>query len=126
MRELMVVAAGGAIGASLRYSLSLAFEQFDQLGSEWGTFTANILGSLMLGLLAGYAASKQIGTTNAIWLFLGVGCLGSFTTFSAFSRDVVNLLITRDALTAAALVLLSVAGSLIAFGAGFSITKSAL
>lgn len=85
------VMAGGALGAAGRYHLGLLLANI--AGNIWplGTFAVNILGGLLMGLLAGWL---QMGDNVApVWrLFLGVGLLGGFTTFSAFSLETANML----------------------------------
>ena len=91
MSSLLYVAFGGAIGASLRYVLGLA--ALRSLGPDYpyGTMAANVLGGFLMGVLAGWLAFKVSGGEN-LKLFLGVGLLGGFTTFSAFSLDAMNML----------------------------------
>ena len=92
------VALGGAIGALLRYQTGRLLTHW--LGPNtvtafpWATLTVNVFGSLAMGLLAGYLARHGQGGDQ--WrLFLGVGVLGGFTTFSAFSLELM-LLIERS------------------------------
>jgi CrcB protein len=89
------VALGGAIGALLRYQTGRWMTHW--LGPTtvtafpWATLTVNVLGSLAMGLLAGYLARHGQGGEQ--WrLFLGVGVLGGFTTFSAFSLEMMMLI----------------------------------
>lgn len=91
MSSILYVAFGGAIGASLRYVLGLAAAR--SLGPDYpyGTMAANVLGGFLMGVLAGWLAFKISGGEN-LRLFLGVGLLGGFTTFSAFSLDAMNML----------------------------------
>ncbi len=88
--NLLLVVLGGGIGAGGRYLLGGWLH--GQLGGGFprGTFAVNALGSLMVGLVFGLAQAKSIspGTT----LFLAVGVLGGFTTFSAFSYETMRLL----------------------------------
>lgn len=86
MNGLLYVALGGALGASGRHLLGMA--TLKTLGPDYpyGTIAANVLGGFLMGLLAGWLALKVSGGTN-LRLFLGVGLLGGFTTFSAFSLD---------------------------------------
>lgn len=87
MYNLMLVALGGAVGASGRYGLShLTFRQFGP-GFPVGTLAANILGSAAMGLLVGWLAFRGAESSQSLRLFLGVGLLGGFTTFSAFSLE---------------------------------------
>ena len=97
------VALGGAIGAVLRYQTGRGLTHW--LGAQtvtafpWATLTVNIVGSLAMGLLAGYLA--RLGQGGEQWrLLLGVGVLGGFTTFSAFSLELM-LLIERGQATQA-------------------------
>ena len=89
------VALGGAIGALLRYQTGRWLTHW--LGPNvvtafpWATLTVNIVGSLLMGVLAGYMARH--GQEGEQWrLFLGVGVLGGFTTFSAFSLELMLLI----------------------------------
>ena len=91
------VALGGAIGAVLRYQTGRAMTHW--LGPNvitafpWATLTVNIVGSLAMGLLAGFLARHGHGGEQ--WrLLIGVGVLGGFTTFSAFSLELM-LMIAR-------------------------------
>ena len=88
MNGLLYVALGGALGASGRHLLGMA--TLKTLGPDYpyGTMAANLIGGFQMGLLAGWLALKVSGGEN-LRLFLGVGLLGGFTTFSAFSLDAV-------------------------------------
>ena len=90
------VALGGAIGAVLRYQLGRGMTHW--LGVQmvtlfpWATLAANAVGSLAMGLLAGWLAFKGAGGGEQARLLLGVGLLGGFTTFSAFSLEMVLMI----------------------------------
>ena len=106
------VALGGAIGSVVRYQAGrwithwLGVQAVTQF--PWATLAVNALGSVLMGLLAGWLARHGPGGEE-LRLLLGVGMLGGFTTFSAFSLEMV-LLIQRGQLGYAALYLaLSVA-----------------
>lgn len=87
MQNFLLVALGGGIGASGRYLLSsYALRQFGP-GFPIGTMAANIIGSALMGVLVGWLAFKGAEGGQGIRLFLGVGLLGGFTTFSAFSLE---------------------------------------
>ena len=89
------VALGGAIGALLRYQTGRLLTYW--LGPNtvtafpWATLTVNILGSLAMGLLAGFLARHGPGGEQ-YRLFVGVGLLGGFTTFSSFSLEMMLLI----------------------------------
>lgn len=86
MNGLLYVAMGGALGASARHLLGGAAKALWGTGFPYGTFIANIIGGFLMGALVGWMAYKVSGGEN-LRLFLGVGLLGGFTTFSAFSLD---------------------------------------
>jgi len=88
MNGLLYVALGGALGASGRHLLGMATLKTFGPDYPYGTMAANVIGGFLMGLLAGWLALKVSGGEN-MRLFLGVGLLGGFTTFSAFSLDAV-------------------------------------
>ena len=90
MNGLLYVALGGALGASARHLTGQASVRAFGHGYPYGTFIANVLGGFLMGLLVGWMAHKVSGGEN-MRLFLGVGLLGGFTTFSSFSLDAVSL-----------------------------------
>ncbi|WP_340645362.1 fluoride efflux transporter CrcB [Phenylobacterium sp.] len=113
MDKVLLVAAGGAAGAVARYGLGLQTLRVFGPGWPYGTLVANVLGGLLMGVLAGYLAFKGGADQEKLRLLLGVGVLGGFTTFSAFSLETA-LMIERRAFGpaagyAAASVLLSIA-----------------
>ena len=90
MRALMMVAAGGMVGAVLRYVVNIAATKLAGHGFPLGTMIVNVSGSFAMGaLVASIALSWNV--SNDMRLFLAVGLLGSFTTFSTFSLDVFTL-----------------------------------
>ena len=94
------VAVGGALGAVGRYQLGRAVTHTigHQAASQfpWATFAANVVGCLLMGFLFGWLA-RHGGTNEGMRLFLGVGLLGGFTTFSAFSLEML-MLVERGAI----------------------------
>ena len=121
------VALGGAIGSLLRYQAGRGMTRW--LGAEavtafpWATLTVNVVGSLAMGLLAGWLARH--GQGGVLWrLFLGVGVLGGFTTFSAFSLEMM-LLIERQPLQGITYALVSVLAGLTALYLGLIVMRLA-
>lgn len=98
------VALGGALGATARYQVGRAITHW--LGPQvvttfpWATLAVNILGSFAMGLLAGWLARHGTQYGENIRLLVGVGLLGGFTTFSAFSLELM-LLVERGQTTSA-------------------------
>jgi fluoride exporter len=90
MNHLLLVAAGGAIGAGLRHLANLAALRLFGPNFPWGTMGINILGSLAMGIFI-EMLMRRVGTSNELRLFVATGILGGFTTFSAFSLDFVVL-----------------------------------
>ena len=119
----LIVFLGGGIGAALRHGVNLAAARALGTAFPYGTLTVNIVGSLVMGLLAAYFAFK--GDASQHWrLFLTTGILGGFTTFSAFSLDVA-LLYERGQIAMAALYVgASVCISIAALFAGFALVRN--
>lgn len=88
----LLVFLGGGLGAAARHGVNLTAARLIGIAFPWGTLTVNILGSLLMGLIAGWLALKAgAGWSQHLRLFLTTGFLGGFTTFSAFSLDVALL-----------------------------------
>jgi len=87
MDKVLLVAVGGAVGAVARYALGTQTLRLWGSGWPYGTFSVNILGGLLMGLLAGYLAHRGGADQERLRVLLGVGVLGGFTTFSAFSLE---------------------------------------
>lgn len=95
MNTLLAVALGGAIGAGARHLFNLQALRLFGPNFPWGTIGVNIIGSLLMGVLAGLFAFKA--DLSPEWRsFLATGILGGFTTFSAFSLDAANLMQRGD------------------------------
>ncbi|MEM9442484.1 MAG: fluoride efflux transporter CrcB [Pseudomonadota bacterium] len=90
MRAIVMVAAGGMIGAVLRHLVNLGVVKFAGQGFPLATMIVNILGSFVMGALVA-AMALSWNASQEVRLFLAVGLLGSFTTFSTFSLDVFTL-----------------------------------
>ena len=121
-QAIIWVALGGALGAVGRYLVGLSLKTAS--GFPWATMSVNILGSLLMGVVIGWL-SRQNGGSDALRLFVAVGILGGFTTFSTFSMDLFTLLERRD--IAATMLYLggSLLGGLLAFIIGFMALRAA-
>jgi CrcB protein len=122
MPPLFLVMVGGAIGAGFRYHLSRVALHHMGPGFPWGTWIANLLGGLLMGVLAGTLA-REVDGGEPLRLFLGVGVLGGFTTFSAFSLETYNMLVRGDYMMAVAYAISSVTGAIILLFLGVLLTR---
>ena len=121
-QAIIWVALGGALGAVGRYLVGLSLKTAS--GFPWATMSVNILGSLLMGLVIGWL-SRQNGGSDALRLFVAVGILGGFTTFSAFSMDFFTLLERRDIVATVLYLSGSLLGGLVAFIIGFMALRAA-
>ncbi|MCY4449578.1 MAG: CrcB family protein [Chloroflexi bacterium] len=124
MTDLLLVGMGGFIGAASRYGVILGVSRvLGQPSFPWGVLAVNVLGSLLIGVLAGLVETRQLFGPGAR-LFLFVGVLGGFTTFSAITNDTLTLLRSAAYLSAAANVLLTVALGLAAVAIGYAAARA--
>ncbi len=123
MPHLLLVAIGGALGSMLRYGVGRLTLMLAGPGFPFGTFAVNIAGGFMMGLLAGWLARSAEGGEE-LRLLLGVGVLGGFTTFSAFSLEMFGMLARGESALALAYAVSSVAGSVIALWTGVWLVRS--
>jgi CrcB protein len=121
MNGLFPVMIGGAIGAGTRHLIGQIMLARLGPGFPWWTLSINILGSLLMGLLIGWLARSGGGDTTR--LFLGVGILGGFTTFSSFSMEFWMLFERGQVAQAAAYVLTSVIVGIALCGAGLLVMR---
>jgi CrcB protein len=123
MPSLLLVMLGGAFGSGARHLVGRVTLSLFGPNYPWGTLAVNLIGGLLMGLLAG--GLMRFGENGEQWrLLLGVGVLGGFTTFSAFSLDVMNMLQRGDWGTALGYVLVSVIVSIVALWAGMQLVKA--
>jgi fluoride exporter len=124
MNGYFLVMAGGAVGAGARYALARALEGVSA-SWPWPTFLANVVGGLLMGLLAAHVLRGGAGVEN-VRLFVGVGLLGGFTTFSAFSLEMAQMVERGQAGLAVGYAMASVILALAAVFAGLALSKAAL
>ena len=123
MRELALVATGGAIGATARYVVGGLVSSRTGAGFPWGTLIVNVLGAFLLGLLM--ALSTERAVVSTAWrTFLGIGVLGGFTTFSTLSFETVRLLEQGALLVASANMLGSAVVGIAAAIAGLAVGRA--
>lgn len=119
-----LVFIGAGIGGAFRHAVNVAAARWLGYGFPFGTFIVNVLGSLLIGFLAGYFAYRT-GLCQHLRLFLTTGVLGGFTTFSAFSLDVALLIERHSYALAAAYVIGSVGFALAGLFLGLAIFRQA-
>lgn len=117
MLNVLLVAAGGAIGASLRHAVNLLSLRALGPSFPWGTLSINVAGGFLMGLFVELLA-RRYGASEQMRLFVATGILGGFTTFSAFSLDVALLWQRGAVAPAAAYAVASVVGSILALFLG--------
>jgi len=123
MPTLFLVMAGGAIGAGARHLTGRVTLSLFGAGLPYGTLTVNFAGGLLMGLLTGLLARWGTAQGETWRLFLGVGILGGFTTFSSFSLETVLLWQRGEAAWALGYMMLSVIGSIAALVAGLFLSR---
>tara|TARA_B100001029_G_C14949743_1_gene388063 strand:+ start:265 stop:633 length:369 start_codon:yes stop_codon:yes gene_type:complete len=119
--QLLLVASGGAAGAVLRFTFNY-FIKLYLYNSFYATLCINILGSFFIGYLISLGLIRNI-SENFIKYFLIIGFLGSFTTFSSFSYEVVELILSKKFFLGILYVISSIFLCIIAAYAGMYINK---
>ena len=119
---LLCIAAGGATGAVARYGVNVGVTRLLGHGFPYGTLTANILGSLLMGVCITLFA-RLLPVSEDMRALIVVGFLGSFTTFSTFSLDVVSLFQRGNMMLVLAYILGSVFCSVMAVVLGMALAR---
>jgi CrcB protein len=117
MRELFAVGIGGFVGAVARYLVTGWVHRFAGVTFPWGTLTVNAVGCVALGALMGLVEAR-VAVSPELRLFLALGVLGSFTTFSSVGYETVELMRGGELSLAAANALGSLLLGLLAVVAG--------
>ena len=118
LRNILLVALGGAVGSVCRYLLS----EINTASFPWGTFAVNILGSLLIGLLVGMVSKGVLSPDMK--LLLVTGFCGGFTTFSTFANESFGMMKAGDALLMALYVGASVVVGILAVWLGMNISEA--
>lgn len=117
-RSLVAVVLGGGLGSLLRYLVAFAVTQRAGPGFPWSTLLINITGSFIIGSVAEFSQTRAFGVTPVVRVFLMVGVLGGYTTFSSFSYEMLTLAAERNVPVAFLYALASVALGFLAAYAG--------
>ena len=127
MKLLILAAAGGAIGAALRFLVNQGFAARGVISFPWHTLAVKVVGSFLMGVVYVFV-NQRLGGSPEWRTFLATGILGGLTTFSAFSLDVMNLMTDSNGLglRPVAYVAASVALSIAALFVGVWMTRAGL
>jgi CrcB protein len=122
VKSILLVGFGGFIGSVARFLVSRYFQENVASVFPWGTFTVNIVGSILIGIIYGISEKGELLSSDAR-LFLAVGICGGFTTFSTLSNDAFLLLRQQEWLRFVVYPSLSFFAGLMAVYIGRLITK---
>ena len=86
IKTSLLIAGGGFIGTLLRFLTTEFLDKYSAATFPMGTVAVNLIGCLFIGILAGFFSERLTSDSN-LFLFLTIGCLGGFTTFSAFAIE---------------------------------------
>lgn len=123
MGELVAIAAGGSLGAVMRYAMSNAVYSWLGRDFPYGTLSVNVIGSFLIGI-AFVLLTEKLTLGSEVRAFILIGFLGAFTTFSTFSLETLTLLQQGYLVKAVANILLSVLLCLIATWSGMVVAKA--
>ena len=121
MKSFLLVFLGGGLGSSLRYLVTIAMNQYSKV-LPFGTFTVNIIGCLLIGMILGYAQRENTLTSNQT-LLLATGFCGGFTTFSAFANENLELIKNGEIFNFSVYTIGSVLIGILAVCIGFYLTN---
>ena len=117
MKSFLLVFLGGGLGSGLRYLVTVTMNQYSKV-LPFGTFTVNMLGCLLIGLILGYAQKENTLTSNQT-LLLPTGFCGGFTTFSAFANENLELIKNGEILNLSVYIIASVLIGILAVFIGY-------
>ena len=121
MKSFLLVFLGGGLGSALRYLVASDMNQYSKV-LPYGTFTVNILGCLLIGMILGYAQKENTLTSNQT-LLLATGFCGGFTTFSAFANENLELIKNGDIFNFSVYTIGSILVGVLAVFIGFYLTN---
>ena len=121
MKSFLLVFLGGGLGSALRYIVASAMNQYSKV-LPFGTFTVNMLGCLLIGLILGYAQKENTLTSNQT-ILLATGFCGGFTTFSAFANENLELIKNGEIFNLSVYTIGSILVGVLAVFIGFSLTN---
>jgi CrcB protein len=122
LRAFLLVGVGGCFGSMARYGMGLIFTKINSSPFPLATFTINLVGCFIIGLLFGLG-SKASWAQGEGWLILATGFCGGFTTFSAFALENVNLFQKQLSVTALLYTIISVVAGILLCRLGIQLTS---
>lgn len=122
-RTIILIGLGGGLGSIFRYLTTVVVSKYFQSTFPLATFTANVLGCLIIGLLLGLFERQQLSNPDLKFLFI-TGFCGGYTTFSTFASENINLLQSGNPLTAFLYIAISVFVSLFAVWLGLTLATA--
>lgn len=127
MKLYAAILIGGALGSAARFAMSVWIDEKAVSDFPWGTFAVNVVGSFIIGLMAGFSGPNSplvVPFPELARVFIMVGICGGFTTFSSFSLQTIHLMETGHWLLAGGYVLLSVVLCLLATAGGLALVQA--
>jgi CrcB protein len=121
MKSFLLVFLGGGLGSGLRYLVASAMNQYSKV-LPFGTFTVNMIGCLLIGMILGYSQKENTLTSNQT-LLLATGFCGGFTTFSAFTNENLELIKNGEIFNFSVYTIGSVLIGILAVCIGFYLTN---
>ena len=121
MKSFLLVFLGGGLGSALRYLVASAMNQYSKI-LPFGTFTVNIIGCLLIGMILGYTQRENTLTSNQT-LLLATGFCGGFTTFSAFANENLELIKNGEIFNFSVYTIGSILVGVLAVFIGFYLTN---
>ena len=122
MKELLYIGLGGFFGSISRYLIQLLISARLSVSFPAGTLAVNLVGSLLIGLFFGYVEHRHMFSPQ-VRLFITIGFLGSFTTFSTFAFENLELLRQGNYLNFTIYTLVSVIGGLFLVWGGYMLSR---
>jgi len=122
IKNVILVAIGGASGSVLRYIISVITVKYSNTIFPIATFSVNIIGCLLIGLFLGFL-NRNNYINNDLYLVFVTGFCGGFTTFSAFAQENLRLIETNNIITATIYTLLSVIIGIFLVWLGYTLNK---
>ncbi len=121
MKHIIIIGAGGFLGAIARYGVSQWVTRLTEIKFPYGTLTVNLVGSFLIGIVMAFSLRQSIHPS--LLLFLTIGFLGSFTTFSTFSYETFQAMSQGQWMVALMNMAGNLFGCLIAAALGFKLLR---